>query len=160
MNYNTNIFRAAYQQEENRLTYCFLSLLDKLNPHTVLKLLARAEITTLLPMLEHPHSVEVRLLSGTGERKPDGNIIINFGDQHYVLVFENKTHRKKLDLDQIRGHLKDHVEQRDRHSLLVVTTDPADRERLRAKYRAVLFCSWHDILDMAEQTLADSATNP
>jgi hypothetical protein len=140
----TNIFRNAYQQPENKLTYNFLTLLEHLELESALELLALAG----LPRTVVADGLRVSLLYGGLEGNPDGCIALTHGRDWTELVFENKTWRRHLDLDQIRRHIGSCMRSGERQYLLVISANKQDRNRLAELGDArLLYTSWHDILE-------------
>jgi hypothetical protein len=149
----TNIFRNVYEQPENKLTYAFLSLLEHIDPACVGEILSQIGYTT-----HNPETVEVELLYGGGRSNPDGSVTVTdqSGQKHLILL-ENKTWRRRLDMDQIARHLNEHVNG-ERRRLLVITADRHDREMLE-KFNNVLFTTWHELVGHLEG-LAKTLRNP
>jgi hypothetical protein len=140
----TNIFRNAYQQPENKLTYNFLTLLEHLALDSALGLLALAG----LPRSVVADDLRVSLLYGGFKGNPDGSIALTHGADRIEVLFENKTWRRPLDLDQIRRHMRSCMRSEERQYLLVISADKQDRNRLaELEDTRLLFTSWHDILE-------------
>jgi hypothetical protein len=140
----TNIFLNPYEQPENKLTYCFLSLLEHLDPKISLQIMQHAGVRET-----SADEIKINLLYGGGEGNPDGRIAIVNGLQHTVVLFENKTLRRQLDLEQIRAHLRSHPYLQ---YLLVITSDKNDQQRLiTLADPRILFSTWEGILKFLER---------
>jgi len=151
----TNLFRNCYEQPENKLTYSFLSLLEHLDINVSVKLLAASGIP------EEPYGqLQIELLYGGGEANPDGSIVLRGSSHSVTIFFENKTHRRRLDRNQIERHISVHLKDSAQCHLLVVTTEAGDRRDLDMfQDQRIHFMTWHQIAELTErlsQTERDS----
>jgi hypothetical protein len=142
----TNIFRNCYEQPENKLTYGFLSLLEHLDIRVSERLLFASGVPA------GPYErLHVELLYGGGETNPDGCIVLESRSDEIRIFFENKTWRRRLDMEQIRRHISVHLANSAQRRLLVVTAEANDRRDLDAlKDSRIHFMTWHDIAESAE----------
>lgn len=151
----TNIFRSAYEQPENKLTYCFLALIEHTAIDTVVMLLQRAGRPDL-----KADSLTVELLYGGGLGNPDGSITLRDAGKSTTLLFENKTWRRNLDLDQVERHLQSWTKSEGETLVLVITYKSSDRELIkRAGDSRILFMTWQDVLHFASCETPKSATD-
>ena len=88
----TNIFRNSYEQPENKLTYNFLCLIEHMENQ---KAFCEFLIDNKFKLSESA-DVEIELQPYKAGSIPDGKI--SFDNGKYLLFFENKTHRIKLDI--------------------------------------------------------------
>lgn len=147
-----------YEQAENKLTYSFLSLIEHLNP----------DVATLLfnqiNLVDRGRSISelsIELLYGGGETNPDGKIQLLLDDSTILhIYFENKTWRRRLDMQQIQGHVKQFIKDQDHNNkLLVVTTCKSDRQELdKLKNPNISFASWHDLVNKLEALISQNKT--
>ncbi len=143
----TNIFSCAYKQPENKLTYCFLSLLEHLDFRTTVLLLAESSV----PISEYER-LQVKLLYGGQEANPDGSIVLKGPGRALTVFFENKTWRRPLDIEQIRRHIRVHLNSYSDHHLLVITTDLEHRLELDTLGDPrIHFMTWHQVAASAEK---------
>lgn len=148
----TNIFLNSYQQAENKLTYCFLTLLEHVSIDIALRLLESAGL-----QYEPAYGLTVSLLHGGAAGNPDGSIVITHHRAETILFFENKTWRRHLDVDQLQRHLKSHLGASGERFLLVVTSERSDRDIvMRLDEPRILFTTWHDLLHFASTVEAQS----
>jgi hypothetical protein len=143
----TNIFMNAYQQPENKLTYCFLTLIEHLSNGVALQLLSGAGLHH-----EPVEDIAVSLLYGGGEGNPDGSVTLIHGDDRTMLFFENKTWRRGLDIEQIAKHLRSWIGANVITYLLVITSERRDRNVIaRLNDPRILFMTWHDVLEFTSK---------
>lgn len=142
----TNIFRSAYTQHENKLTYCFLSLLEHLEVGMTAQLLAESGLPA-----EPYDRLQVELLYGGAEANPDGSLVLGRGQKHLTIFFENKTWRRQLDIEQIRRHIRVHLNDSPDRRLLVITTDSDQAREIAAiQDSRIHFMTWHQVAESAE----------
>ncbi len=150
----TNVFRNTYQQPENKLTYCFLSLFEHIEIERALSLLKDAGLD-----VSGAESLEVSLLYGGETGNPDGSITIRCRNNEILVFLENKTWRRQLDLDQIYRHIQAHLTVGENAYLWVITSDKNDRQKLSTLHdQRIVFSAWqeiHDLLDITAKTLDD-----
>ena len=143
----TNIFRNAYEQPENKLTYCFLSVLGHLDFKIAAQLLAESNLP-----IGGCERLRVELLYGGQEANPDGSIVFEGPESAITVFFENKTWRRRLDIEQIRRHIRIHLNASSNHHLLVITTDQGHRDELKTlEDPRIHFMTWHQIAASAER---------
>jgi hypothetical protein len=148
----TNIFLNPYEQAENKLTYGFLSLLEHVDIATSLEIVQRLGVPQ-----KTADELAIRLLYGGGEGNPDGGIAIGNAGQRTDVLFENKTFRRPIDLNQIKNHLKlpncDH--------LLILTTDKNDLGKLNTiNDRRIIFYTWEGFLSILDQISSKTDAEP
>ncbi len=143
----TNIFRSAYEQPENKLTYCFLSLLEHLDFALAVQIIAGSGISA-----EAFEQLQVDLLYGGKEANPDGSLKLEGQQTTLTIYFENKTWRRKLDIEQIRRHIRVHMNDSPDCRLLVITTDKDHAHELAALGDCrICFMTWHQVAEAAER---------
>jgi hypothetical protein len=71
--FETNIFLNPYEQPENKLTYCFLSLLEHLEVNISLQIVQH---TGAGIEVKSADELKIKLLYGGGDGNPDGSIAI------------------------------------------------------------------------------------
>ena len=143
----TNIFRSAYEQPENKLTYCFFSLLEHLDFTLATALISESGIS-----VESFERLRVELLYGGGEGNPDGSVTLEGPQTNLQVYFENKTYRRSLELDQIKRHLRARMDSFLDSRLLVITTNIDDaRELATLGDRRICFMTWHQVAEAAER---------
>jgi hypothetical protein len=143
----TNIFRSQYQQPENRLTYSFLTVLEHLSPEALARVLH-----SLCENVPDFHTHSVSLLYGGGLANPDGSLHLKLGpSQETVVYLESKTHRRRLDLGQIRRHVCAHLGDTN-NLLLVVTASASDKEQVQnLRDDRLCFTTWHRVVELFEE---------
>lgn len=143
----TNIFSSAYEQPENKLTYCFLTLLEHLDFTLASKVLAVSGISP-----ETFEQLHVELLYGGEESNPDGSITLQGPKANLTIYFENKTWRRHLDIDQIKRHIQVHMKNLRDCRLLVITAEKEDNSRLaKLKDKRICFMTWHQVAETANK---------
>ena len=148
----TNIFRSAYEQPENKLTYCFLSLLEHLDFRLAAQLIAGSGISA-----ELYERLQVELLYGGREANPDGSLTLEGPRAHLTIYFENKTWRRQLDIEQIKRHVRVHMNGSTDCRLLVITTDKDHARELDALGDCrIFFMTWHQVVEVAERLSRDA----
>jgi len=151
----TNIFSCAYEQPENKLTYCFFSLLEHLDFRTAKLILAESSV----PTTEY-ESLKVNLLYGGQESNPDGSIVLMGPGHPLTVFFENKTWRRPLDIEQIKRHIRVRLNTYSDHHLLVITTDLEHGRGLESLGDPrIHFMTWHHVAASAEK-LAREVVDP
>lgn len=130
----TNIFLNSYQQPENKLTYNFLSILEYLNDKETVEFL-----TGLKADKEKPVE-NIQTVYGGGETNPDGSFDVIANGKKITILYENKTNRRKLDPQQLIGHLKE----RDKDVLLLVTTPRVTDRKIVEEIndKRIIFKTW------------------
>jgi len=143
----TNIFRNSYEQPENKLTYNFLCLIEHMENQ---KAFCEFLIDNKFKLSESA-DVEIELQPYKAGSIPDGKI--SFDNGKYLLFFENKTHRMKLDIEQLERHLEKHC-QNENAFLLVITSRGSDKgsiDSLNKQYdNKVVFKTWAQVADKLE----------
>jgi hypothetical protein len=149
----TNIFTNPYVQPENKLTYCFLTLIEHSTVDTAMALLGRAGLP-----LTRVESLEVSLLYGGRVGNPDGSITLNGDGKSSKLLFENKTWRRSLSLDQIERHLRAWSIENSDTQVLIISHERRDSHRVAGDPR-ILFMTWHDVLAFALKAIPKENTD-
>jgi hypothetical protein len=146
----TNIFITQYEQQENKLTYNYICLIEHLGRESQALLLRK--LFPALHILPEELELQCELLYGGQESNPDGAFYLSTEGSAYTVYFENKTFRRKLDPEQIKNHLVNFCP-KDSELLLVITTDPSDRKRLRKKQfeDKVFFHTWSEIVTILKE---------
>lgn len=145
----TNIFMNPYQQQENKLTYNLLSLIEYLNSRVLMEFLS-GEVLQERPV------ADITTVYGGGESNPDGSITLTCTDgREMELFFENKTYRRGLSVEQLRLHLE-LCGQEDR--LLVITPRKSDLDIIRSmpEKNSIRFFSWSEVASFIKQKISDS----
>jgi hypothetical protein len=147
----TNVFLNPYEQPENKLTYSFLYLLENLSVDAARLLLSRFGVRSV-----PQEPLAPQLLYGGGVSNPDGSVrVIEDGGERTIFL-ENRTHRRKLDIHQLRRHIAEHVNRRPRALLLVISADRDDRKKiLTISDPRVRFSTWQDMAASLEESGAE-----
>jgi hypothetical protein len=144
----TNIFLNSYQQPENKLTYNFFSIIELLNDNTLFDFLTNKK-TANKPL------VNLETVYGGGETNPDGSFVITLIDNSQIKVlYENKTNRLGLGVNQLKGHLKLCGE----NDLLLVTTPrKSDIDIIKQiEDNRVIFKTWQEISLFLQKNYRDN----
>jgi hypothetical protein len=148
----TNIFLNSYEQPENKLTYCFLALLEHVGVDIALRLLELAGFRH-----GSADGLTVSLVYGGAEGNLDGSIVVTHRGAEAKLFFENKTWRRPLDIDQLRRRIRSHMGASGELFLLIVSAERSDRDIvMQLNEPRALFTTWHAILDFALTAEAQS----
>jgi len=121
----TNIFTGRYEQRENQLTYCFLSLLEHLDPAKSVALLGWSGRN-----FDCPRTLLVDTIYGGSEGNPDGSISLDYKSSRIVIFLEIKSSVRPVDADQIRRHLDSCIGKSTDKLLLIVAANPRENECL------------------------------
>jgi hypothetical protein len=141
----TNIFLGRYEQHENQLTYCFLSLLEHLRPARAAALLS---CSGRFP--ESPGSIVIDTIYGGFGGNPDGSVSLNYGSRTSITFLEVKSTVRPPEAEQIIRHLRDRVGSSTDKTLLVIAARPQEGEflSLQQEYEPHLqFVTWREIAD-------------
>jgi hypothetical protein len=96
---------------------------------------------------------------GGREANPDGSIVLEGRKSEVTIFFENKTYRRPLDIEQIRRHIRVHLNASSDHRLLVITSDNENARELHVlEDPRIHFMTWHQVAASAER-LALEATD-
>lgn len=147
----TNIFLGQYQQAENKLSYNFVSLIEHLGKECQV-VLFRKLFPNLSVSVEN-FELECDLVYGGQTSNPDGAFHFRTETSAYCTVYlENKTFRRKLDERQVQDHLANRC-QGDNDFLLVITTDPRDRNRLQRMRQVskLHFYTWSEMTTILKE---------
>lgn len=162
----TNIFMNGYEQPENKLTYSFLCLIEKLDRQNAQEVLSKL-VTCLSGIDSVIDSVSVRLVYGGHPANPDGSISLHFDDpqgsqETQVIYLENKTWRRSLDIEQIKKHIATYIEPSQKDVLVAITTDANDKAKLDALgNRRVYHITWDRLVEELQRIAREcNRTNP
>lgn len=147
----TNIFLGQYQQAENKLTYNFVALVEHLGKECQVVLFRRL-FPNLCVSVEN-FELECDLVYGGQTSNPDGAFHFRTETSAYCTVYlENKTFRRKLNERQIQNHLANFC-RGDNDFLLVITTDPQDRNRLQKMSQGgkLYFYTWPEMITILKE---------
>lgn len=144
----TNIFLNSYQQPENKLTYNFFSIIELLNDSEFFDFLTNKK-TVNNPL------TNLKTVYGGGETNPDGSFDIKLVDNIQITVlYENKTNRRGLDVNQLNGHLKLCG---DNDLLLVTSPRKSDIDIIRQiNDNRIIFKTWQEISLFLKTTYQDN----
>lgn len=137
-----NIFLNTYRQPENKLTYNFLCLVDKID--------AQKEFSEYLidrrKKLKKSPVIEIQTVFSGGASNPDGMIVLDTIDGCVINVYlESKTYRYGLTAKQLKNHINVHFNN-DNDLLLVITPRISDRDIVRSIGDArIIFKTWNEI---------------
>lgn len=144
----TNIFLNSYQQPENKLTYNFFSLLEILNSKIVIDFLTGKQTK------ENP-IFNIKTVYGGHKRNPDGSFDIKLiNGSNITVYYENKTNRRSLDIEQLKGHL----ELCDKNDLLLVTSPRKSDSDIIKKINdtRIIFKTWQEISFFLKKNFYDN----
>lgn len=144
----TNIFLNSYQQPENKLTYNFFSIIELLNDSELFDFLTNKK-TANNPL------ANLKTIHGGGETNPDGSFDIKLVDNKQItILYENKTNRRGLDVNQLTGHLK---LCRENDLLLVTSPRKSDIDIIRQiNDNRIIFKTWQEISLFLKTTYQDN----
>lgn len=150
----TNIFKGRYEQKENQFTYCFLSLLEHLEPAKAAELLKWEKLT-----FAEPHGVIVNAMYGGAAGNPDGSITLDTSTGTFLVFLEVKSSVRRPEIDQIKRHLRDHVGASVDKALLLLAAFPEDRQCLdeltTEESQGVHFATWRQVADCCTKLVSN-----
>ena len=95
----TNVFLNSYKKREDELTYAFFSMLEIMASKELFEFLSQKNLAS-------DPLKNIKLLPVGLTTNPDGEILLtDNNNEEFKLLFENKTKIRKLDKNQIIGHL-------------------------------------------------------
>ena len=145
----TNIFANSYQQPENKLTYAFLSTIEYLNSNMVINFL----VDNRIEAREDPIA-DIRTVYSGYERNPDGSIQVYKSDGNKATIFlEVKSKRRPIDIEHIKGHIKNHVGNND--FLLFISTSRYDCKIAEKIDKRIITKTWGQIANYYEHKVND-----
>ncbi len=143
----TNIFLNSYQGPENKLTYCFLTLLEHVSIDISLRVLELAGL-----QCAPADGLTVSTLEGGAKGNPDGKIVVTHGFDEKTIFLESKTSRRGIDIEQLRNHILSRLEESGERFLLVIASERSDRYIvMQLDEPRAHFTTWHDIFDFASK---------
>ena len=143
----TNIFMNPYEQPENKLTYNFLCLVEQMeNQQDFCEFLIDKKFE-----LSELAVIEIQTVFSGYDSNPDGMISLRTNDDKEChLFFENKTHRMKLYIAQLKHHLETHC-QNENAFLLVITPRRSDQKIVDSlNDNKVVFKTWAQVAEKLE----------
>jgi hypothetical protein len=150
----TNIFMGRYEQKENQLTYCFLSLLEHLEPAKAAALLEWGGLT-----FAEPHGVTVDAMYGGAAGNPDGSVCLNTSTGTFLVFLEVKSTVRLPETDQISRHVRDRVGASGGKALLLLAAFPEDERCLaelpNEQAQRVRFATWRQVAERCTRLVSD-----
>lgn len=133
----TNVFLNSYKKREDELTYAFFSMLEIMASKELLEFLSQKSLAS-------DPLKNIKLLPVGLTTNPDGEILLtDNNNEEFKLLFENKTKIRKLDKNQIIGHLA--LCSAD-DKLLVVTPRKSDANIINdIDDSRIIFITWSEI---------------
>jgi hypothetical protein len=145
---DTNLFLNSYKKKEDELTYAFLSMTEILNSKEFYEFLSQKSLIN--------NSLKsIRLLPVGNGTNPDGELIlIDANNDEFKLLFENKTKIRKLDKNQLEGHL---TLCKTYDKLLVITPRKSDKSIIdEIKNNKIVFFTWSEIASKLNKDFSEN----
>lgn len=140
-----NLFLNPYQQQENKLTYNFLSLINLLNDRELLEWLTNKNLNNM--PIENIESV-----LGGGKSNPDGRLTLKDRENNIFRIYlENKTNRRGISKEQLLSHLE-WLDDNDK--LLVITPRLSDKNIIdEIGNKDIIFKTWSEISEYLKKNV-------
>jgi hypothetical protein len=143
---------STYSKGENRITSSILAVFERVGISVLTSILQGIFEDSNLQLIEFTNQIK----SGKDTRVPDARIKASFD-----FIIETKTKIGSVDLQQLRGHLDAHSDEKESTKLIFLTpheTKPNELNQIGKKYYdRIVWTNFNQLLDRIEFILTDSA---